>query len=237
MRILATLALLGTLGVNALAVRLPLGGLTTGELSALYPNLFVPAGITFSIWGVIYLLLGGWAAGQFLSRWEETGRALAPWFALSSVLNGGWLFAWHFQQVLLSVLVMIALLGVLLVVHARLLRLEEGGIPAPLLARAAFGVYLGWIFVALIANVTALLVAMGWGGLGLSDAVWAVAMVLVGGAVGAFATLRLGNAWVAGAMAWAFLGIILARLPEHPGIAGVAGAMIVVVGWAGWKAA
>ncbi len=29
----------------------------TGELSDRYPNLFVPAGFTFAIWGLIYLLL------------------------------------------------------------------------------------------------------------------------------------------------------------------------------------
>jgi hypothetical protein len=44
--------------VNALATTIPLGGMTTGQLSDLYPNLFVPAGLTFSIWGLIYLLLG-----------------------------------------------------------------------------------------------------------------------------------------------------------------------------------
>ena len=43
--------------MNTLANTLPINGFTTGELSALYPNLFVPAGFTFSIWGVIYLLL------------------------------------------------------------------------------------------------------------------------------------------------------------------------------------
>ncbi len=43
--------------VNALANILPINGKTTGELSDAYPNLFVPIGLTFSIWGVIYLFL------------------------------------------------------------------------------------------------------------------------------------------------------------------------------------
>ena len=47
--------------VNALATTVPLGGMTTGQLSDLYPNLFVPAGLTFSIWGIIYVLLGIYA--------------------------------------------------------------------------------------------------------------------------------------------------------------------------------
>jgi hypothetical protein len=43
--------------VNYLAVALSLNNKTTGELSDQHPNLFVPPGFTFSIWGVIYLLL------------------------------------------------------------------------------------------------------------------------------------------------------------------------------------
>ena len=43
--------------VNVLAVRLPLNGSTPQQISDQYPNLFVPAGLTFSIWGIIYLLL------------------------------------------------------------------------------------------------------------------------------------------------------------------------------------
>jgi hypothetical protein len=40
---------IGMLVVNGLANGLPINGRTTGELSAMFPNLFVPAGITFSI--------------------------------------------------------------------------------------------------------------------------------------------------------------------------------------------
>ena len=43
---------------NYLANALPLNGRSTGDISDAYPSLFTPAGITFSIWGVIYLLLG-----------------------------------------------------------------------------------------------------------------------------------------------------------------------------------
>ncbi|HPF93546.1 MAG TPA: hypothetical protein PLV65_06405, partial [Tenuifilaceae bacterium] len=51
--------------LNYLANALPLNGKTTGELSAEYPNLFVPAGLTFSIWGIIYLMLFIFIVVQF----------------------------------------------------------------------------------------------------------------------------------------------------------------------------
>ncbi|TVR65022.1 MAG: hypothetical protein EA422_05190, partial [Gemmatimonadales bacterium] len=161
MRITAALFLLVTLVVNWLANSLPLGGRTTGELAAEYPNLFVPAGVTFSIWGVIYLGLMTWAVMQFVPGRREVGRMLAPGFALTSVLNAGWLFAWHYGQVEISVVIMAALLVTLLGLNARLggWAPERLRGPAPESARFAFGVYLGWISVAFIANVTALLVA------------------------------------------------------------------------------
>ena len=56
--ILNLLGFLATVVINALASILPINGITTGELSDLYPNLFVPAGLTFAIWGLIYVLLG-----------------------------------------------------------------------------------------------------------------------------------------------------------------------------------
>ena len=56
-QILAVLVYLVMVIVNGLANTLPLNGVTTGEVSEAYQNLFAPAGITFVIWGLIYLLL------------------------------------------------------------------------------------------------------------------------------------------------------------------------------------
>src|SRR5690606_21511929 len=42
-----------------------LGGVQTGEVSDIYANLFAPTGFTFSIWGVIYLLLAGFMLRAF----------------------------------------------------------------------------------------------------------------------------------------------------------------------------
>ncbi|MFA5078888.1 MAG: hypothetical protein WC541_05315, partial [Dehalococcoidia bacterium] len=58
--ILSVLNLAGFAGVvivNYLANALPINNKTTGQLSDQYPNLFVPAGLTFAIWGLIYIML------------------------------------------------------------------------------------------------------------------------------------------------------------------------------------
>lgn len=229
MRVLASLLFAGSLVLNGLANRLPLNGKTTGELSAQYPNLFVPAGVTFSIWGVIYLLLMAWAVAQFLPGPSSTGRRVAPWFALASILNGTWIVAWHYEFVPLSVGIMLGLLGVLLYLNSLLVPglPGQGAQPSHRLARAAFGVYLGWISVATIANVTALFVSVGWGGGPLSDAAWASGMVVVGGAAGGFAMGRLRNPFLGLAVVWALAGIVLNRKDD---VVFVAGAAALVAG-------
>ncbi len=55
------IALLVVIGVNVMANTATLNGLTTGDISNRYPNLFTPANVTFSIWSVIYLGLLGFA--------------------------------------------------------------------------------------------------------------------------------------------------------------------------------
>jgi translocator protein len=213
MRIVAALLLAGALALNAMANLLPLGGRTTGEVSALYPTLFTPAGFTFSIWGVIYLLLVAWTLAQFLPSYAATARRIAPAFALSCALNGAWLLAWHHLRIGLSMAVMVALLAVVLRIN---LHLEEEG---RLLPRSAFGLYLGWLCVAAVANAAVLLVAVGWEGGGIPPAVWAGLLVLAGGGVGAFVALRLRNPLVGAAVVWGLVGIAAARWTDHPGVA------------------
>jgi hypothetical protein len=226
MRILAAVAFGAAIIVNALAVRLPLNDRTTGELSDLYPNLFVPAGITFSIWSVIYVVVAAWTVAQFTRGGRELGERVAPAFALSSVLNAAWIFAWHYEQVALSVLIMLGLLATLLRINTLLLR-DAGGRRLP---RAAFGVYLGWICVATVANVTTLLVALGWDGAGISAAAWATVLVVGAAVAASFAVLRLDNPYIGAAVVWALAGIVLNRWDDVRVIAFTAIAMALVVG-------
>lgn len=67
-KILAVVAYVAMVVVNYLAVTLPLAGRDTGAISDKYPNLFVPAGYTFSIWGLLYTLLGAYTVYQLASE-------------------------------------------------------------------------------------------------------------------------------------------------------------------------
>jgi hypothetical protein len=145
-----------TIYVNYLAGSGQLNDIGTGELSALYPALFTPAGFTFSIWGVIYLLNTGFCLLQLyklIKSPETLNSKHILIFVGASFLNVAWLVAWHYQLLLVSVLVMLLLLSSLIygVIQSRKIRIES---KQNYFEYVNFSVYLGWISVATIANIS-----------------------------------------------------------------------------------
>lgn len=212
--------------MNYLANALPLNGKTTGELSAQYPNLFVPAGVTFSIWGVIYLLLLGFIILQFNTSNRAVVMNIGWAFAISSLLNAAWIVAWHYEKLPLSLIIMVGLLISLVYINLQL-RYQ-----APVFFRMAFGIYLGWICIATIANVTTLLVHYQWGAWGISDPAWAIIMIGAGTLITALALIRLNNPYLALAVIWAFVGIIIRQQGNYGSIvaaAAVGGIIMAIV--------
>ena len=207
--------------MNALANSLPLNGYTTGQLSGFYPNRFVPAGFTFAIWGVIYLLLLVWLIGSSVYLWKNDphhpafrhARLLAPFFIISSVFNSLWIVAWHYLYVSGSLLIMLALLVTLIRAY-RSLQQDRAAISGFnwFILYAPFVVYLAWISVATIANTTALLVHLEWTGGGLSEDVWSAIMIVIAAGLSAWFGLYKGELAFTLVTAWAFWGIYKGQL-------------------------
>jgi len=176
-QILVILTTLLTLTANGLANALPLNGLTTGEISDRFQVYFVPAGYVFSIWGLIYLGLIAFTVYQALPSQRNNPRLerVGGWVVLANLTNAAWIFLWHYEQFPLTLLVMLILLASLIMVY---LRLETGRVSAPTaenwMVRLPFSIYLGWITVATVANVTALLDFLKWDGFGLAPETWMV---------------------------------------------------------------
>lgn len=223
-RIVNALTLTIMLIVNTLANTLPLNGKTTAEISDSYPVLFTPAGYVFSIWGLIYLALIGFTVFQALPGQQTNSRIerIGGWFALANLLNAGWIFAWHWELLGLSVILMLGLLTCLLVIYTRL----EIGLHPPLhpmeraLVDFPFSLYLGWISVATIANISAALYAAGWNGLGLAPEIWAVIMIGVATLIGLLMIHRRNAVVYPAVLIWAFIGIRLR--PEQVEVVGTA---------------
>ncbi|HZJ74367.1 MAG TPA: tryptophan-rich sensory protein, partial [Perlabentimonas sp.] len=210
--------------VNALANTLPINGQTTGELSAAYPNLFVPAGLTFSIWGVIYLMLLIFVVVQFRESNKLQVQQISWFFVASCLFNFLWIFAWHYNQLPVSLVMMLGLLLALIAI-TKSMKSQPMSI-----IKASFGIYLGWVCIATIANVTALLVSYNWGGWGLTQQAWAMIMISVGALISIVTIIRFNNPMVGLAVVWAFIGIQIKQHGDYPAIATAAIVGIVVVG-------
>lgn len=211
---------------NYLANAVPFNDKTTGQLSDQYPNLFVPAGITFSIWGIIYLLLFVFCVKQSKNFFSQTPdpstNALVDKiglrFVVSCILNSLWILYWHYEHLFFSVIIMLSLLIILLDIARRINFLSKNTeIHIPIVAKAAFGMYLGWICIATIANITAVLVFFGWDAFGQSETFWTCLMVIIGALVVSFTLAKVNNAFIGAAVLWAFVGIIIKRIeaPEY----------------------
>jgi hypothetical protein len=203
-------ALVITITLNGLANALPLNGLTTGEISDRFEVYFVPAGYVFSIWGLIYLALAAFVVYQALPGQRDNPRLrrVGYLFALSCVANVAWLFLWHYEIFPLTIVAMVALLILLIAIY---LRLGIGRTAAPTaerwLVRLPFSIYLGWVTVATIANVTSLLDFLNWSGWGISPEIWTVIMLIAATGITAAVTFARGDVAYGLVIVWAFAGI------------------------------
>ncbi|MFK3961571.1 TspO/MBR family protein [Guptibacillus hwajinpoensis] len=190
--------------VNGLANALPLNGQTTGDISNRLNVLFTPAGYVFSIWGLIYLLLGIWVIRQFpksrrdLPIYQETSGL----FVLSSILNSLWIFMWHYEFFGISVIVMLLLLFTLIRLYTNLKAAD-----ASFFDLLPFSVYLGWISVATIANISYYLTYIDWNGFGISDTIWTFLLLIIA-TILALYFLKSEQDWIYPLVfVWAFIGI------------------------------
>lgn len=177
------LAFVSTVIVNGLAGSTTiLGGKFTAEISDANPTFVTPAGYVFSIWGIIYILLGAFVVFQGLpsQQGKDFQKRIGWLFALSSLANIVWIFLWQFEYLVFSVVVMFLLLATLVLIYLRLdIGKSKVTIGEKLAVHLPFSVYLGWITIASIANVSVYFVSVGWDGFGISAGTWAAQILIV----------------------------------------------------------
>lgn len=241
--VLVLVTYLAMVTMNVLANALPLNGRNTGEVSETYPSLFTPAGITFSIWSVIYVLLGLhvlYQLGLFRENDPDIDSTVlldrvGLLFAVSSLANTAWIFAWHYDVIPLSVMLIVVILVCLILIAdtartAHLTTRQKWFIALP------FSVYFGWTTVATVANVTVLLVSLKWDGFGISSSVWATIVVVVAMLIGTATMLRNRDVAYGLALIWAFTGILIRQVSadgldgRYPTIIAAAVASLVIFG-------
>lgn len=172
-----------TVIVNGIAGSTTLiGGQNTAAVSNKYPTLITPAPYVFAIWGIIYVLLGVFVVYQALpkQRSSEFIQKIGWLFVLSSILNMAWIVIWQLEYLPVSVVLIVAYLISLIAIYLRL-NIGKGKTPLKekLAVHVPFSVYLGWLSIATIANISVTLVAYGWDGFGIAAETWAVLIVAV----------------------------------------------------------
>jgi hypothetical protein len=204
-----------------------------GSLSA-EATLLAPAVRAFSIWSVIYVGLIGYVIWQWLPANTTSVRARRiGWLsALSMALNGLWLLVVQVGALWLSVAVIVALAATLGELMRRLGTRRASGAGEKLLVDGTFGLYLGWVAVATLANITATLVASGVNPAPDVAEYLAVAVLAVAAVLGALLARVLGGRiGVAVAMTWGLFWIAVGRLTGQPSsdLAGVTAAIAAAV--------
>ena len=231
-RWLTALTIVATIGLNYYANTRPFNGQTMGEVSAKYPTLLTPAGYAFSIWGLIFLGLVVYAGWQLLpaQRHLTLPDAVARPLTLAAAGTGAWVLLFAHEQIGLSVLVMLLILGSLAVAYGRAREQVRAG-AAPHWVSIPLALFLGWISVATVINLTLGLRELT-GPLGPDMEVY-LAYILLAVVVGL--ALGLSRAFQERTFplvfAWALAGIWLARMRDTPtlGWAALAAAGLVLV--------
>ncbi|MGM0421307.1 MAG: TspO/MBR family protein [Bacillota bacterium] len=228
-QILNIIGLLFMLLINFLANYLPLNDIPTDEISDKYYNIFTPAGFTFAIWGIIYLaliiLVGSLTLGLIRNKTKSLRYIdkVGYLFFISSLLNAIWLFTWHYDLIGLSVIIMVGLLTTLILIYRRI----NFGVDNFGWLTIPFSIYLGWISVATIANISAWQVAIEWQRFGLSESAWLIVLLTVVILLTLiFLKIRKDYAYTL-VILWALLGI-LAKLVESRGFIDLASLAVLI---------
>lgn len=196
------IALIAVIVVNALSNTLPLNGVTAAEITNRLDVLFTPAGYVFSIWSLIYLLLVIWLIAIYKKVKENRFKSKVGFlFIISCIFNIAWLFSWHYERFILSIIIMFLLLFTLITIYLQYKNTEKG-----LSERFPFSFYLAWISVATIANMSYVLKYYNVD-LGISEVAGSLVLVAVAVILGYFAVALSHDIFFALVIVWALIGI------------------------------
>ena len=224
----------GTL-VGTGVIGTPVAQTSGGSLSD-NATLVAPAGPAFTIWSVIYAGLAAYTVWQWAPALTTSTRMRRiGWLAaVSMVLNAAWLLVTQQGWIWASVVVILALLTTLLEIVRRLHQQPPISRVDLVVTDGTFGLYLGWVAVATVANVAAALTDSDVSVARTVEVVAAAAAVVVVTVAGIGLARSFGGRWaVAAAIAWGFAWVAFGRLNESPesattAVVAIVGALVVL---------
>ncbi len=214
------LSLLIHIGVAYLVQAKMVNDLNVGEVSAKYESLFTPAGITFAIWGLIYISLLIMCLYHIVIAYKHDSPhpantellRIGSMFILVNIASAAWLIAWVNEYLPATVLLIVIQLLGLLIINRRLNiydPLKPTGLK--LTTQFALSIYFAWICVATIANIATYLTAIQWDGFGQPALQWAAIMICTTILIAVLMILIRKNVLFGLVVAWALYGITVKR--------------------------
>lgn len=243
--ILNLLSIILVITVNYISQAIRVNQTTIGEMSEKYENLFTPADYAFSIWGVIFLGLLGFAIFQIRrafssSESDEFIEQIGYWFVLANTLNCCWIFAFLYDNIGWSVVLMFGILFTLLKIVVNT-NMERWNAPFPIIAFVWWPIclYSGWISVATIANISAYLTKIEWQGFWLSSEAWTITILILAALLNIFMVLHRNMREFAAVGVWALIAIFIRHKHSYGAIAITALTMaflvLMIIAWHAYK--
>lgn len=221
-----------TVIVNSLAGSTTLiGGVNTAFISDSNPTLITPAGFTFAIWGIIYFLLGAFVVFQALPRHREKpfNKQIGWLFVLSSIINIAWLFLWQYELLIPSLILIFLLLATLILIYTRLnIGKSTPTFQERLFVHTPFSVYLGWITIASIANVSVTAVSVNWDGFGINPETWGILIIIIALLLTLIVVATRKDIAYGLVVVWALIGIA-SKQTENPNIVTTTQASLIII--------
>ena len=223
---------LAVLNLLALAIHISLSYATqfklvntkdVGQISDQYTSLFTPAGITFAIWGLIYValimfciyhLIVAFSAAEPHHPANKDINHIGVWFILNNLGAAAWLVAWTHEQIAASLGLIFFQLVTLIIIHMRTgIHATRRELASRIFTQFPLSIYFGWITIATIANTAIWLSANGWDGFGLgySAITWTRVMIAIAVFITLLVVLTRRNVFYGLVIVWALYGIITKR--------------------------
>lgn len=206
--------------INFLANYIPINKQTTAQISNKFPTLFTPAGITFSIWGIIYFMILMFLIFEirrtfFQKNFDASRKKYQFAFMLSCLLNSLWIICWHFNLILLAFVIMIMLLLSLIYIYKTVFLLEYSSLIEKFFTKTSFSLYLAWICVASVANFTILLKSYGIDSIIFSESFFTIILLLMLTILSIIVLFKRNDITFTIVSIWAISGIVINRLSDE----------------------
>lgn len=204
--------------VNIFANVIPLNGMQTSDVSDKYNTLFTPIGFTFVIWVFIYILLGMYTYYQynFYVRYRHsTDRVMQRvnlYFLMSNLLNALWIMLWHYEWLVITLIVMVLLLVLLIQIRQVIARRSTLNPREKKYLLLPFSIYFGWITVALIANISSVLVYLKWNEGSINTEKITLVILILGFLIAYMTMMHFMDIPYSLIIVWAYIGILIRHI-------------------------